>query len=921
MVIITVHGIRTFGQWQQRLETICKLEAPSAQFYHYNYGYFSVLAFLFPPLRYLAVRRFARFLSGICDAHPAQSIDLVAHSFGTHLVGWSLYRLMQTEPIEVRSVILAGSVLRVTFPWQEFVDRKVVQRVVNDCGVDDSVLILSQLLVLFTGMAGRLGFHGGLNRNFLNRYFEGGHSFYFLDGSRPDDTFMSNYWRPIILNEEVTPNDARQNRGPIQGLKLTLLQIADPVKLFVYGSLVWFAFSWLYFEPKQREIAAHITERLALGTRLFEADLSLDVAINALIDADRASQSFIRTITQGIFGYAASAGKHDSLLRYWMAYLKTFDEALPQGSSLDTFVLNGARIFKSGLVLRHHDGTGIESTFHDPLHHRFFLYESNGRLRAYNDRTLEHQFSIDMKSLSDDSNIQTPGKALRLFASDERFTIGFGYTESSMAGAVELLLFVVDHVAGRATSIRPQRTVGSGKGYLEVTKTKDCLALVLSPSTDAHAFKDSGFSNYSIVRYRGEKRTRLCIQGELGPVPANALFEITQGDFEKSSKIPDKLYQPRKIDFPAFAKEQDFWNVGRMEAYSPTPEFYVFDAESTQIPQKEFSKFLAKQNFANLADRPIMAGLDEQHIVHAISDPSETILYYRPGGEFEFCRLDKMRVAKGCVYGQVTMESEAWISPSAKFAVVQGTNYLGYPAFAAVDLNTFKQLRPDVMPASTIYGAKMDMLQFSVTTSEGQLWIYDRETLKVARRVDLGWRDDPSEGNNLRTVKGNPLRLSDDGSMTLIDGLSGEPIWLSRPLSGSMVKFAVASNEKIIVVMNNSGFARLIDAETGMPLTRVVQASEICPRKKTTYQLRFTADQRPAIDCDESSIAVRRAPLDDQAFRERLTNMSRYVVPHGPGGPKQLSEIRKLELPGITKPALVPTPDISAKKAATAGNP
>lgn len=129
--------------------------------------------------------------------------------------------------------------------------------------------------------------------------------------------------------------------------------------------------------------------------------------------------------------------------------------------------------------------------------------------------------------------------------------------------------------------------------------------------------------------------------------------------------------------------------------------------------------------------------------------------------------------------------------------------------------------------------------------------------------------------------------------------------------------------------MNKLGFARLIDAETGIPMTRAVKASKICRKEETIYELLFTADQKPAILCEKSSIAVRQAPLDDQAFQERLENMSRYVVPPGSMGPKQLSDIRALELPETTKPSAVPKsetsethakPDISAKKV-TLGNP
>lgn len=51
-------------------------------------------------------------------------------------------------------MILAGSVLKPGFLWKDLVGESV-HRVVNECGIRDNVLLLlNQLAVLFTGMAG-----------------------------------------------------------------------------------------------------------------------------------------------------------------------------------------------------------------------------------------------------------------------------------------------------------------------------------------------------------------------------------------------------------------------------------------------------------------------------------------------------------------------------------------------------------------------------------------------------------------------------------------------------------------------------------------------------------------------------------------------------------------------------------------------
>ena len=62
-LLVSVHGIRTFGNWQERLERMIGDEVDrrnddQIRVVNYKYGYFSVIAFLIPVLRWLVVRRF-----------------------------------------------------------------------------------------------------------------------------------------------------------------------------------------------------------------------------------------------------------------------------------------------------------------------------------------------------------------------------------------------------------------------------------------------------------------------------------------------------------------------------------------------------------------------------------------------------------------------------------------------------------------------------------------------------------------------------------------------------------------------------------------------------------------------------------------------------------------------------------------------
>src|SRR4051812_32944568 len=116
-VVITVHGIRTFGQWQDRLRTLIQQADPSIAVANYGYGYFSVVAFVIPIFRWLAVRAFRARLRKLIAAHPGASFGFVAHSFGTHLVAHALRGMKPSELPDIDVVILSGSVLKSAFDW------------------------------------------------------------------------------------------------------------------------------------------------------------------------------------------------------------------------------------------------------------------------------------------------------------------------------------------------------------------------------------------------------------------------------------------------------------------------------------------------------------------------------------------------------------------------------------------------------------------------------------------------------------------------------------------------------------------------------------------------------------------------------------------------------------------------------------
>ena len=238
-LVVTVHGIRTFGHWQERLESAladaARTVGQSVNVVNYKFGYFSAFALLSITLRFLAVRRFQRELLALVSK-DWDRIDIVAHSFGTYLVAKALLSWSRTSVVRVNTVILAGSVLPARFNWSALLPT-TIRRVVNDCGARDNVLWISQLIPML-GMAGRTGFLGMTGQELRNRFFSFGHSGYFLDKGASSNGFMVDRWIPLLLN--VAPIDPVDQRSTswLTPVETFLLKNAKPTKLIGYAATI-----------------------------------------------------------------------------------------------------------------------------------------------------------------------------------------------------------------------------------------------------------------------------------------------------------------------------------------------------------------------------------------------------------------------------------------------------------------------------------------------------------------------------------------------------------------------------------------------------------------------------------------------------------------------------------------------------------
>lgn len=225
-LLITIHGIRTYGKWQRSLEGAIRKYSRDFESIEMKYGFFDLLSFSIPYLRDRKADKIAQRLITIFNKNSNKSIYIVAHSYGTYI----LSRALSGKEFngKIRRTILCGSPLQHGANIDHIVSKSNLT--INECGVSDYVLIIARSLLIGMGDAGRVGFSRENGKDFVNRYHVGGHSLYFTEFEQP--TFYEQYWIPLLTTDaEPTYADCRKNYAGEDLLDLTvkLLNLIKPV--------------------------------------------------------------------------------------------------------------------------------------------------------------------------------------------------------------------------------------------------------------------------------------------------------------------------------------------------------------------------------------------------------------------------------------------------------------------------------------------------------------------------------------------------------------------------------------------------------------------------------------------------------------------------------------------------------------------
>lgn len=151
-VVITLHGIRSSGEWQREIEPI--LNSYGITHAPLDYGYFTAYSLV---LRWGVEKKIDWFRDEyrkIVSHYNIQRPSIIAHSFGSHILCTALERF--NSEMKFDKIILAGSIVNRAYDWEKLFENDRVNEVHNYAGTRDNWAESAKTISY--GNAGKCGF-------------------------------------------------------------------------------------------------------------------------------------------------------------------------------------------------------------------------------------------------------------------------------------------------------------------------------------------------------------------------------------------------------------------------------------------------------------------------------------------------------------------------------------------------------------------------------------------------------------------------------------------------------------------------------------------------------------------------------------------------------------------------------------------
>jgi O-acetyl-ADP-ribose deacetylase (regulator of RNase III) len=235
--VVLIHGIRTAAGWRERIGNEIERADSKLTPIPIGYGFFDVLRFLTPigPWRRAAAKTVWMKMNSLYDNPNIQNVSVIAHSFGTWIVG----HLLATEGrAKFHRIIFCGAILDGDFDWGKVKGKTANPqfanapnaRVVNDCGTRDVWPIFARFATWGYGVSGRWGFQHALVRD---RFHAVNHGGFFQEG------FATQHWVPALTGTNLSQGIDYDIDPPAWLTILTILKL--PCIILVLGAvLTWY---------------------------------------------------------------------------------------------------------------------------------------------------------------------------------------------------------------------------------------------------------------------------------------------------------------------------------------------------------------------------------------------------------------------------------------------------------------------------------------------------------------------------------------------------------------------------------------------------------------------------------------------------------------------------------------------------------
>ena len=178
--MVVIHGMNSRAKWQEEFcWQIAKRLSHSAPVLIYKYGWATIDVLVRWLHRRLAKRLGERIRIAIdqaIDSHRPARPDVIAHSFGTHLLSLILED-PDFEDLKFGRIITAGSIVRPDFDWKSQIASERIEAVLNHVAAKDMAVPFAQYAIPGAGPGGKVGYTQNAVLNVRNQNF--GHSDFF----------------------------------------------------------------------------------------------------------------------------------------------------------------------------------------------------------------------------------------------------------------------------------------------------------------------------------------------------------------------------------------------------------------------------------------------------------------------------------------------------------------------------------------------------------------------------------------------------------------------------------------------------------------------------------------------------------------------------------------------------------------------